>query len=131
MALVNLQLFLAGATCLTLALGHALTGRAVLTALPRTLPSTRFGDGAYTRGLLRFTWHALTLMLTVTGAVLIAVALGNPQDARGDIAFLIGSAYAAALVVLLWMTRRRPSDLLRIPVWAGFVVISVLCWLNV
>jgi hypothetical protein len=40
------------------------------------------------------------------------------------------TVYAAAAVVLAWMTRRRPSDLLRIPVWAPFIAIIVLCWLN-
>ena len=144
---MNISLAIAGLVCLGLALGHALTGRAVVPTLPRDLPATRFGSGGYTRGLFRFTWHALTVMLTTTGAILLSLAYGprfrgNPVAAQypalppegasagygSEIAFLIGAGYAVALVVLLWMTKRRPSDLMRIPVWAGFVVIIGLCW---
>ena len=39
-------------------------------------------------------------------------------------------AYAAATVLLAWRSRRRPSDLLRTPVWVLQIVITVLCWLN-
>jgi hypothetical protein len=76
--------------------------------LPRNFEPTRFGDGAYTRGLVRFTWHALSLMLTATGAVLIALAQGAPAGDRGQVAFLMGTTYAAAAFLLAWMTRRRP-----------------------
>ncbi|HEV8651204.1 MAG TPA: hypothetical protein VG276_17885 [Actinomycetes bacterium] len=127
---MNVGLVVAGSLCLVLAAGHTLTGRLVLDRLPRNFQPTRFGDGAYARGLLVFTWHALSLMLTTTGAVLIALAQGAPADDRGQVVFLLGAAYAAAAVVLAWMTRRRPSDLLRIPVWAPFIAIIVLCWLN-
>jgi hypothetical protein len=34
------------------------------------------------------------------------------------------------LVLLAWRSRRRPSDLLRAPVWVLQIVITVLCWLN-
>jgi FtsH-binding integral membrane protein len=127
---MNVGLIIAGSLCLVLAGGHTLTGRLVLDRLPRNFQPTRFGNGAYTRGLLVFTWHALSLMLTTTGAVLIALAQREPADKRGAVVFLVGAAYAAAALLLAWMTRKRPSNLLRIPVWAPFIVIIVLCWLN-
>ena len=127
---MNVGLGVAGLICMGLALGHALTGRALLDRLPRDFPQTRFGDGALTRGVILFTWHALTLMLTTTGAILIALAGGEPVDDRSEVVFLIGALYAAAGLVQAWMSRRRPSDLLRAPVWAAFVFIIVLCYLN-
>jgi len=120
---MNVELVIAGSLCLVLAGGHTLAGRLVLDRLPRDLHPTRFGDGALTRGAVVFTWHALSVMLTTTGAVLIALA-------RGEVVFLVGAAYAAATVLLAWRSRRRPSDLLRTPVWVLQIVITVLCWLN-
>jgi hypothetical protein len=126
---MNVGLVVAGALCFVVAGGHAFAGRKVLDLLPRNLQPTRFGNGAATRGVFVFTWHALTVMLITTGAMLIAVARG-PVDDRGQVAFLVGAAYAAAAVLLIWRSRRRPSDLLRTPVWAVNIVITVLCWLN-
>jgi hypothetical protein len=101
----------------------------VLDSLPRTLQPTRAGDGALTRGAVVFTWHGLGLMLTTTGAILIALASGVSAD-RSEVLLLVGAVYAAATVLLVWRSRRRPSDLLRAPVWVLMIVISILCLLN-
>jgi len=56
-----------------------------------------------------------------------------PIGDRRFVCFVLAAGhtgYAAAAVVLAWMTSRRPSDLLRIPVWPPFIAIIVLCWLN-
>ncbi len=127
---MNIGLVIAGSLCFVLAAGHAFVGSAALDLLPRRLQATRFGDGAFTRGLFVFTWHALTLWLTTSGAVLVALARGEPADYRGLVVFLVGAAYAAATILLAWRSRRRPSDLLRIPVWMLIIVISVICFLN-
>jgi len=127
---MNVGLVIAGSLCLVLAGGHTFVGRLVLDRLPRDLHPTRFGDGALTRGAVVFTWHALSVMLTTTGAVLIALARGEHAHDRGEVVFLVGAAYAAATVLLAWRSRRRPSDLLRAPVWVLQIVITVLCWLN-
>lgn len=123
-------LTIAGSLCLVVAGGHTLVGRMVLDCLPRDLPPTRLGDGASTRRVIVFTSYALSLMLATTGAVLITIARGEPADDRGEVVFLVGAVYAAATVLLAWMNRLRPSELLRRPVWVLFIVISVLCWLN-
>jgi hypothetical protein len=128
---MNVGLVLAGSLCLVLAGGHTLVGRLVLDRLPRNFQPTRFGDGAYTRGLLVFTWYALSLMLITTGVVVIALAQREPADGRGAVIFLVGAGYAGAALLLAWMSRKRPSDLLRNPVWAANIVIVVLCWLNI
>lgn len=127
---MNVGLMIAGSLCIVLAAGHAFVGRAVLNLLPRHLPATRFGDGAFTRGLLVFTWQALSLWLTTSGAVLIAAARGEPADYRRPVVFLVGAAYAAGGALLVWRSRRWPSDLLRLPAWVLLIVIIVLCLLN-
>jgi hypothetical protein len=127
---MNVGLVIAGSLCFVLAVGHTLVGRVVLDSLPRSLQATRFGDGAFTRGLFVFTWHVLSLWLITSGVVLIALARSQPADSRGLVVFLVGAAYAAATVLLAWKSRRRPSDLLRIPVWVLFTTIIGLCWLN-
>ena len=127
---MNVGVVIAGSLCFVLGAGHAFVGRAVLDSLPRNLQATRFGGGAFTRGVFVFTWHALSLWVITSGAVLIALARGEPADYRGLVVFLVGAAYAAATVLLAWRSRRRPSDLLRIPVWVLFIVIIGLCWLN-
>jgi hypothetical protein len=128
---MNLGLVVAGSLSFVLAAGHAFVGRAMLDSLPRNLPATRFGDGAFTRGVFVFTWHALTLWLTTAGAVLVALARNEPAEFRGPVLFLVGAAYTAATVLLAWRSRRRPSDLLRIPVLGPFFIIIILCWLNI
>ena len=128
---MEVGLVIAGLICIGLALGHAVTGRVLLERLPRDLPPSRFGDGALTRGVIRFTWHALTLMLTSTGAVLIVLAQGQRADDRGPVVAVIVALYAAAGIMQAWVSRRRPSDLLRTPVWMAFVIIIVLCWLSI
>lgn len=127
---MNVGLMIAGSLCLLLAGGHTLVGRLVVDRLPPTLHPTRFGDGARTRGALVFGWYALSLLLTLTGAILIALGRGEPADARGEVVFLLGAAYAAAAVLLAWMLRRRPLDLVRAPVWPLMIVVTVLCWMN-
>lgn len=127
---MSIGLVIAGSLCLVLALGHTLVGRGVLDSLPRTLQPTRFGDGALTRGAVLFTWHGLGLMLTTTGAILIALASSAPADDRSGVLLLVGAVYAAATVLLVWRSRRRPSDLLRAPVWVLMIVISILCLLS-
>ncbi len=127
---MNIALAIAGSLCLVLAIGHTLVGRVAVDRLPRTLHATRFGDGARTRGAVVFTWYALSLMLTTTGAVLIALAQGEPARDRREVVLLIGACYAAASLLLAWMTRGKPSDLFRTLVWVLMIVITVLCWLN-
>lgn len=127
---MNVGLVVAGSLCLVLAGGHTFVGRLVVDRLPPTLHSTRFGDGALTRGALVFTYYAFSLMLTLTGAILIALARRPPADDRGDVVFMVGATYAAGALLLAWRNRRRPSDLLRRPVWPLMIVIIVLCWLN-
>ncbi len=130
---MNVGLVIAGSLCLLLAAGHTFVGRLVVDRLPAALHPTRFGDGARTRGAVVFGWYALSLMLTITGAILIALGRGEPgsTDARSEVVFMLGAAYAAAAVMLAWMLRRRPLDLIRAPVWPLMIVVTVLCWMNV
>jgi hypothetical protein len=125
---MSLGLATAGALCLALAAGHWWVGRNLLGRLPRELPPSPLGRGAITRGLIVFAWHGLGLMLTMTALLLLALSRGAPADDRREVAFLVGAVYAAAALVVLWLSRRRLADLLRVPLWAVFVAVAALCW---
>jgi len=128
---MHAALMVAGGMSLLLAAGHTLVGRAwVLDRLPRDFQPTPFGDASLTRGAVVFTWHALGLMLTTMGVLLIALGQGEPADARDRVLVVVGGAFACATALLLWNTRRRPFDLLRAPIWVLTIVIAILCWLN-
>lgn len=81
---MNVGLVVAASLCLVLAGGHTLAGRLVFDGRSRNFQSTRFGGGACPRGLLVFTWYALSLMLTTTGVVLSALS-ASPPPRRGAV----------------------------------------------
>ena len=81
-----------------------------------------------TLGMVRFTWHIVSVLLVAFGALLMTLALAPDADAktlllRWFVAFLL-----AATALACWEARRRPRSLLRLPVPLVFVVIAVLCW---
>src|SRR5215207_8595710 len=105
---MNVELAIAALGCLVLAFGHTTIGlRWVLPNLTKgSLPSTPFGSPSMTLGMVRFTWHVVSVLLLRWFAVL----------------------WLAATALACWNARRRPRSLLRLPVPLVFVVIAVLCW---
>jgi len=92
---------------------------------------TPFGGTSLTSFALRVTWHIVGLALVGFGLLLIAVA-GDPSPTDRTLVLNTGAGmFAAATVVVLWLARHHPTNLLRLPVWTLFVLISVLCWINV
>jgi hypothetical protein len=127
---MDVALAIAGLGWFVLAFGHTTVGlRWVLPNLTRgSLPSTPFGPPSMTLGMVRFTWHIVSVLLVAFGALLMTLAWAPDADAktlllRWFVAFLL-----AATALACWEARRRPRSLLRLPVPLVFVVIAVLCW---
>ena len=70
------ELTIAGLGCVLLALGHTTIGvRWVLPNLKAAhLPSTPFGSPSRTLGIVRFTWHIVTVLLAGFGVLLVTLA---------------------------------------------------------
>ena len=126
---MNVELAIAALGCLVLALGHTTIGlRWVLPNLTKgSLPSTPFGSPSMTLGMVRFTWHVVSILLVGFG---ILTALAWAPGGRSETLLLSWFAvlWLAATAVACWNARRRPRSLLRLPVPLVFVVIAVLCW---
>jgi hypothetical protein len=127
---VNGILITAGALSLGMAVGHTTIG--IRWVLPRlrdeALPSSPFGTGAMTSGFITVTWHAVGVMLVSFGVVLLLLAT---RSLGGDGVLAVrgvGAAFAALTLLVLWLARRRPTNLLRAPMWLTFVAMAALCW---
>jgi hypothetical protein len=127
---VNGKLLAAGAIFLLMSAAH--TGIGVRWVLPRlreeSLPRSPFGGGDMTAAMITVSWHAVGIMLLVFGVVLSIVA-HTPLGDGGRVAVRgIGLGFIATTVLVLWLARRRPSNLLRAPMWLTFVAVAALCW---
>jgi hypothetical protein len=128
---MNPGLAIAGLICLGLAFGHATIGLAwVLPGLTvEHLPSTPFGPPSMTEGMLRVTWHIVTVFVLAVGTLLLTVAWAAPADTRTLLLHWFAMMFLAATAMVFYVARRRPRSLLRLPVWSLWVMIAVLCWL--
>jgi len=127
---MKVELTVAGVSCAALALGHWLVGRWVLPGLTRErMPSTPFGPSSMTRGMVRFTWDIVTVVLVAFGALLITLAWAADADPETLLLRWFTAFWIAATAMAVWNARRRPSSLLRLPVPGFFVVIAVMCWI--
>lgn len=127
---MNAELVIAGTGCAVLALGHATVGlRWVLPNLTKgRLPGTQFGPPAMTVGMVRFTWHIVTVMLLAFTGLLMALAWAPDASPRTLLLRWFAAFWLAATAMAIWNARRRLSSLLRLPVPFVFIVIAVMCW---
>jgi hypothetical protein len=126
---MDVELAIAGVTCLALAFGHAAIGlRWVLPQLKGHLPSTPFGPPSFTVAMVRFTWHLVTLMALAFGILLMTLAWPTATDSKTLLLRWFAAASQNAAAMAFWQVRRRPRDLLRLPVPLLFMVVAVLCW---
>ena len=127
---MNVALAIAALGCFVLALGHATVGlRWVFPNLSKgSLPSTPVGSPSMTLGMVRFTWHIVSILLVGFGILLMVLAWAPGADARILLLRWVAALWLAATALAGWNARRRPSSLLRLPVPLVFVVIAVLCW---
>ena len=127
---MNIELAIAGLSCLVLALGHATVGlRWVLPNLTKgRLPGTPVGPPSMTLGMVRFTWHIVSVLLVGFGVLLMVLARAPDADPKTLLLRWFAAFWVAATALAGWNARRRPSSLLQFPVPLVFIVIAVLCW---
>ncbi len=127
---MNVELAVAGLGCFVLALGHATTGlRWVLPNLTKErLPGTPFGSPSMTLSMLRFTWHVVSILLVAFGILLVALAWAPDADPKTLLLRWLAALWLVVTALACWSARRRPRNLLRLPVPLVSAVIAVLCW---
>ena len=127
---MNVELAIAGLGWFVLAFGHTAIGlRWVLPSLAEArLPGTPFGPPSMTLGMLRFTWHVVSLLLAAFGVLLMTLAWAPGADPKTLLLRWFAGFLVAATALACWPARRRPRTILRLPVPLVFVVIAVLCW---
>ena len=127
---MNVELAIAGLGCFVLAFGHMTIGlRWVLPNLSKgRLPSTPVGPPSMTLGMLRFTWHIVSVLLVGFGILFMALAWAPHADPKTLLLRWFAAFWLAATALACWNARRRPSSLLRFPVPLVFVVIAVMSW---
>ena len=127
---MKVELTIAAVSCAALAVGHWLVGRWVVPGLRRDrMPSTPFGPSSMTLGMVRFTWHIVTVMLLAFGALLTTLAWAADADPRTLLLRWFAAFWIVGTVTVFWVARRRPTNLLRLPVPVLFVIIAVMCWI--
>src|SRR5262245_22750738 len=127
---MNAELAIAGFCCYVLALGHAAIGRRWI--LPHlgewTAPRTPFGSARLTLGMVRFTWHVVTVLLLGFGVLLTTLAWAPGADPRTLILRWLAVLWLGATGLAVWSARRRPSTILRFPVPVLMFVIAGMTW---
>ena len=128
---MNVELVIAGLGCFVLALGHTTIGlRWVLPNLTKEpLPSTPFGSRSMTLGMVRFTWHIVSLLLLGFGILFLALVWASDADPKTVVLRWFAGLWLAATGLACWNARRRLRSLLQLPVPLIFVVIAVMCWM--
>jgi hypothetical protein len=126
---MNAELTIAGLGCAALAAGHGIIGRWVLSGLgSHRLPATPFGPPPVTAGMVRFTWHIVTVMLLAFSVLLMTLAWAGIADPKTLLLRWLAVFWLAATAMSFWVARRRVRNLLRPPIPLLFVVIAVMCW---
>jgi hypothetical protein len=95
---VNAGLGIAGVLCVALALGHETVGQVwVLPAFSKErLSGTRLGPSSMTEGMLRVTWHIVTIFALGVGGILLTLAWDGSADPR--------------TLLLRWLAAMRHGD---------------------
>jgi hypothetical protein len=127
---MTVELATAALGCFVLALGHTTVGlRWVLPNLPKgSLSSTPLGPPSMTLGMVRFTWHVVSVLLVGFGVLFMALAWAPGADPKTLLLRWFAALWLGVTALACWNARRRPSSLLRFPVPLVFVVIAALCW---
>lgn len=127
---MDVALLIAGVITVAVGLGHETLG--LLRVLPglteERLGSTRLGPPSMTVGMIRVTWHIVTIFAVAVGSLLIALALAEVADPKTLLLRWFAVMWLAATAMAVWVARRRLRGLLRLPVPLVWVTIAVLLW---
>lgn len=127
---MDVGLGVAGLITVAVGLGHETLG--LLRVLPvlteERVPSTRLGPPAMTVGMIRVTWHVVTILVVAVGSLLMALALAEASDSKTLLLRWLSVMWLAATAMAVWVARRRLRSFLRLPVPLVWVVIAVLLW---
>jgi hypothetical protein len=127
---MTVELTIAGVSCAVLAMGHWLVGRWVLPGLrAERMPSTPFGPPSMTVGMVRFTWHIVTVVLVAFASLLVLLAWAADIDPKTLLLRWFAAFWIVGTVTVLWVARRRPTNLLRLPVPVLFILIAAMSWM--
>lgn len=119
----------AGFICIAVALGHAGVGfRWVLPRLSEDqLPATGLGPASMTSGMVRVTWHVVTIFVLCLGGLLLTLAWDAGSDPKAMLLRWFAGMWIAATVLAGWISRRRPLSALT-PVPVLWTITAVLLW---
>jgi hypothetical protein len=127
---MKVELAIAGLCCFLLAYGHTAIGRRwILPSLTDLdLRGTPFGPPRLTLGMLRFTWHIVSVMLAAFGILLTTLAWDSGADPKTLLLRWFAAFWLAATAMAVWSARHRLRSILRFPVPLFMFVIAVMCW---
>ena len=130
---MNLELAIAGLICVGLAIGHQTVG--VVWVLPKLteerLSDTPFGPSSMTLAMIRVTWYIVTIFALALSGILLTLAWAEGVDPKTLLLRAIAVMWFIATAMAVWIAWRGVRNfryLLRLPVPALFLVVSVLCW---
>lgn len=127
---MNLAAGVAGLICVGLACGHMTVG--VVWLLPglteERLPSTPFGPPALSVGMVRVTWHIVTIFCLALGGLLLSLAWDAHADAKTLLLRWFAAMFLAATAMVFGVARGGLRSMLRFPVWSLWVAVAVLYW---
>jgi hypothetical protein len=78
--------------------------------------------------MLRVTWHLVTVFVLAVGGLLMTLAFVEEADPTTLMFRWFSAMWLGATAVAFWVVRRRPRDVLRLPVPFVWPVIALLCW---
>lgn len=124
------ELLIVGLIFFATAFGHAAVGlRWVLRDVAKQpLSGTPFGPTAMTHGMLRVTWHLVTLILLAFGILLTTLASAPAIDPKILLLRWFAVLLLAATALMVWSARDHLSSLLRLPVPALMIIMAAMCW---
>jgi hypothetical protein len=127
---MDVGLGIAGLLCVALGFGHETVGQVWVlpTFSKERLSGTRLGPSSMTEGMVRVTWHIVTIFALAVGGVLLTLAWDEGADPKILLLRWFAVMWLAATAMAAWVTRPhlRFSPLLPVPML--WVVIAVLCW---